>query len=157
MYKDIDIKIGYADEALNEDAASEDTVYTNEVDTYLNINEGDDIECKICTFDNKTPSYSTVDYLDSSGTSQYLNTLYSNVYNLAMRAEEHIIYRRVNQSREPRIMFNANLKNNLDLRSYSLLTDKTLSGRYFVIDSMNVDYRYNKVEVKLVEKSNSYQ
>ncbi len=156
MYKNIDIKIGYADEALNEDAASEDTVYTNEVDNYLNINEADEIDCKICTFDDKTPSYSTVDYLDN-GTSRYLDTIYNTVYNLALRAEEHIIYRRVNQSREPRIMLNVNLKQNIDLKPYSLLTDKTLSGKSFVIDSMNVDYRFEKAEVKLIEKSNSYQ
>ncbi len=54
-------------------------------------------------------------------------------------------------------MLNVNLKQNIDLKPYSLLTDKTLSGKSFVIDSMNVDYRFEKAEVKLIEKSNSYQ
>lgn len=157
MYKNLEIKIGYADDALNEDAASEDTVYTNEVEDYLNINESEEISCKICTFDNKTPSYSTVDYLDDSNKSQYLDTLYNTVYNLALRPEEHIIYRRVNQAKEPRIIYNVNLKNSLDLKPYCLLTDNTLSGKSFVIDTVNIDYRYNKAEIKLVEKSNSYK
>lgn len=156
MYKDIDIKIGYADDSLNEDAASEDTAYTNEVENYLNINEADEIECKICTFDDKTPSYSTVDYLDNTGTSQYLDKLYNTVYNLPLRAEEHIIYRYINQNKEPRLMLNANLHQDIDLKPYALLTDKTLSGKTFVVGNQNIDYRFNKTEVKIIEKSNSY-
>lgn len=157
LYKDIDIKIGYADEALNEDAASEDTVYTNEVENYLNINEAEEIDFKICTFDDKTPSYSTVDYLDASGTSYYLDTLYSTAYNIALRAEEHYIYRFVNQHCEPRVMLTVNLKQSIGLLPYCLLTDKTISGKSFVINSLTIDYRYNKAEAKLIEKSNTYR
>ena len=156
LYKDIEIKLGFADDALNEDAASEDTVYTNEVDNYLNINEANEIDCKICTFDNKTPSYSTTDYIDAYTKSQYVDTLYSTVYNLGIRAEEHIVYKFVNQHKEPRMIVEANLHQDIDLKPYTLLSDKTLTGRSFVIDRMNIDYRYNKVEIRMIEKSNSY-
>ena len=36
----------------------------------------DEIKFKICTFDNKKPTYSSVDYL-SNGKSMYLSTTYN--------------------------------------------------------------------------------
>lgn len=156
MYKDLEIKLGFADEALNEDVASEDTYYTNEVEDYLNVNEGEDIDCKICTFDNKTPSYSTTDYLDGT-TSKYIDTLYNLAYNLALRPEEHIIYKTVNQYQEPMVIYTANLKNDVGFKPYCTLTDKTLSGKTFIIDTIQRDYRFNKAEVSMIEKNNKYK
>ena len=156
MYKDLEIKLGFADDTLNEDAAQEDTYYTNEVEGYLNVIEGDDVNCKICTYDTKTPSYSTTDYLDASGKSQYIDQLWHIAYNLAMRPEEHIIFKTVNQYQEPKIIYTANLKNNLDLKPYALLTNDLLSGS-FIIDTIQRDYKYNKAEVALIEKNKTYK
>lgn len=157
LFKDLDIKLSFADEALNEDAASEDTYYTNEVEDYPNINEGEDIECKICTFDNKTPSLSTTDYLDENGKSQYINTLYNRGTNIMLRAEEHIIYKIVNQYEEPRVIYTANLKNSINLKPYCMVTDKTLKDKTFIIDTIQRNYRYNKAEVSMIEKNNKYK
>lgn len=157
LFKNLDIKVCFADEAMNDDAAKEDTCYTNEVEDFLNINEGEEIECKICTFDNKTPSLSTTDYLDSSDNSQFIDKLYSKGTNITLRPEEHIIYKVINQYQEPRVIFTANLKNNIGFFPYSLLTDKTLSGKSFVIDTIQRNYRYNKAEVKMIEKNNKYK
>ena len=155
MYKDLEIKLGFADDALNEDAAQEDTYYTNEVENYLNVMEGEDVNCKICTFDNKTPSYSTTDYLEGTK-SQYIDKLYNIAYNLALRPEEHIIFKTINQYQEPRVIFTANLKDNIGLKPYSLLTDKTLSGRSFIIDTIQRNYKLNSAEVSMIEKNNTY-
>lgn len=156
FFKGLDIKLCFADEALNEDAAKSDTVYTNEVSDYSNIREGEEIKCKICTFDNKTPSYSTTDYLDEEGKSQYIDKLFNQATNISLRPEEHIIYKIISQYQEPRVIFTANLKNSIGLKPYSLLTDKTLSGRSFIIDTIQRDYKYNKAEVSMIEKTNKY-
>ncbi len=157
MYKNLDIKIGYADDALNEEAASADTVYINEVEDYSSIKRGEDVDVRICTFDDKTPSYSTVDYIDSEEKSQYLDKVYSQSTGLSLRAEEHIIYKTVNQYQEPRCIYEANLKDSIGLKPYCLLTDKTLSGKKFVLDTIQRNYKYNKAEVRLIEKSNVYK
>lgn len=156
MWKNLDIKIGYADDALNEEAASEDTVYVNEVEDYSSIRKGEDIECKICTFDNKTPSYSTVDYLDGE-TSRYLDKVYSQATGLPLRCEEHIIFKTVNQYQEPRVVFSCNLKDSLNIKPYCLLTDTTLSGKKFIVDTVQKNLRWNRSEFRLIEKSNTYR
>ena len=155
LYKNIEIKLCFADDALNEDVASEDTYYTNEVENYLNINEGEEINCKICTFDDKTPSYSTTDYLEGT-TSKYVDTLYHLATNISLRPEEHIIYKTINQYQEPKIIYTANLKNDIGFKPYMTLTDKTLSNKTFIIDTIQRDYRYNKADVSMIEKNNKY-
>ncbi|MBD5200441.1 MAG: hypothetical protein HDS85_00095, partial [Bacteroidales bacterium] len=122
---------------------------------YDNVMKMEDISFKICTYDNKTPSYSTVDYL-SNGKSVYLDTTYNESTKMDLRMEEHFVVRNVSQYQEPRVLFSVNLKNNLGLKPWSLLTDKTISGKYFIVDTMNIDYRYNKIEINMIEKTNKY-
>lgn len=155
LFKGLDITAGYSDDAMNDEAAKCDTVYTNDVTGYDNVMKMEDISFKICTYDNKTPSYSTVDYL-SNGKSVYLDTTYNESTKMDLRMEEHFVVRNVSQYQEPRVLFSVNLKNNLGLKPWSLLTDKTISGKYFIVDTMNIDYRYNKIEINMIEKTNKY-
>lgn len=156
VFSDLDITVNYADGTLLEDSANEDTCYSNEVTGYENINEADEIEFKICTFDNKTPSYSTVDYLDSAGQSQYLDKTYNLTTAQTLRQEEHYIYKFVNQYEEPRVMYNCNLKADNGFMPYSLLELNQMSGKKFIIDSFTTDYRFNKTELLIVEKNKTY-
>lgn len=155
LFKDIDITLGYSDDAMNEEAADSDTIYTNEVDKYSNIVEGEDIKMKICTYDNKTETYSTPDYL-VNGKSQYIETLYNLATGYNLRQEEHLIMKSVNQYQEPKVIYEANLKNNIGFLPYTILTDKTLSGKQFIIDTIERDYRMNKATVRMIEKNKSY-
>lgn len=155
LYSDFDIKVGYSDDALNDEAAKADTIYTNDVSGYNNVNPMDEINFKICTFDNKTPSYSTVDYLVGTA-SNYLDKTYNQSTKMNLRQEEHFVVKNVSQYQNPRIIFECNLKNNLNIKPWTLLTDKTLSGKYFIVDTMNIDYRFNKVEMRIIEKTNDY-
>ena len=156
MYKDIDIVAGYSDDSMNDDAANSDTVYTNDVSTLNNINSMDEIKFKICTYDNKTPSYSTVDYL-VNGTSIFLDTTYNQATRFTLRQEQHFVVKCVSQYQKPRIQFECNLKNNLGLKPYSLLTDKTLTNYKFIIDTMDIDYKYNQVKLNIIEKTDIYE
>lgn len=155
LFKGIDITVGYSDDAMNDEAANSDTIYTNEVEKYANIIEGEDVKMKICTYDNKTETYSTPDYL-VNGKSQYIENLYNLATGLNLRQEEHLILKTVNQYQEPRVIYEANLKNDIGFLPYTILTDKTLSGRQFIIDTIQRDYRYNKATVRMIEKNKTY-
>lgn len=153
MYRDFDIKLGYADDALNDEAANDDTVYTNDVTGYNNVMPMDEIKFKVCTFDGKTPSYSTV--VVENG--DYLDTTYNQSTQMTLRQEEHFVTKNVSQYQKPRVIFECNLKNNLGIKPWSLLTDKTLSGKHFIVDTMAVDYRNNQVNAQIIEKTDNYE
>lgn len=155
LYSDFDIKVGYSDDALNDEAANADTVYSNDVSNYNNVNPMEEIKFKICTFDNKTPSYSTVVLSDSD--SNYLDKTYNQATKMSLRQEEHFVVKNVSQYQHPRIIFECNLKNNLNIKPWTLLTDTTLKGKYFIVDTMAIDYRYNKVTAQIIEKTDKYQ
>lgn len=156
LFKNIDVKLVYADDSLNDESASEDTIYVNEVEKYANICPADEIDFKICTFDSKTPSYSTVDYLDESDNSQYLDKTYNLATSQTLRQEEHYITRFVSQYEEPRIEFECNLKNDIGFMPYSMLESNQFANKKFIIDSYTTNYRFNKTTLKIVEKNNKY-
>ena len=156
LFKGLDITVGYSDDAMNEDAASADTYYCADNSTEDNVRQMEEIKFKICTFDNKTPSYSTVDYLDNAGKSQYLD----NTYNLAtkqyLRQEHHLVYKLVNQYSEPRAVLEFNLKRQLNIKPYTILTNKTISGRKFILQTISNDYRFGVAKVEIIEKADNY-
>lgn len=156
MYRDLDITVGYSDDALNDDAASADTIYTNDVTGYDRVSPMEEISFKICTFDNKTPSYSVVDYL-SNGKSVYLDKTYNQATKLSLRQEEHFVVRNVSQYQEPRVLLEINLKNDLNIKPWSLLTYDIIGNKSFIVDIMNIDYKFNKVNMNILEKNNDYE
>lgn len=156
LFKSLDITVGYADDALNEDAASADTYYCADNSTSDNVRAMDEVKFKICTYDAKTPSYSTVDYLDTSGKSQYLDETYNLATGCKLRQEHHLVYKLVCQYQDPRVIFEANLKNSLDIRPWSVLTDLTLSGKKFIPQMIERDYKQNTATVELIEKTDKY-
>lgn len=136
-----------------------DTIYTNVINTGF-VNELDEIKFKICTWDNKKPNYSAVAYMDGS-TLKYLDKTYnvacksgestwSGSTGSGFRQEEHLIYRLVNQYSTPSVKLTLNLRN--DNKVYGLYKDTTLTGKDFIIDSINIDWKMNKQEIKLIEK-----
>ena len=140
-----------------------DTSYTNVIATGA-VDKMSDIKFKICTFDNKKPSYSGVDYLDSSKNSVYLKYTYNKALNSLetsvtasnrdghkMVQEEHLIFKLVNQYQEPRTVIKATLKN-LGHKMYGTYTDKIIKGKTFIVSEMNINYKQETAEMKLTEK-----
>lgn len=140
-----------------------DTTYTNVIASGA-VDKMSDIKFKICTFDNKKPSYSGVDYLDSSKNSVYLKYTYNKALNSLetgvtasnrdghkMVQEEHLIFKLVNQYQEPRTVIKTTLKN-LGHKLYGTYTDKIIKGKTFIVSEANVDYKQETVEMKLIEK-----
>ena len=125
-----------------------DTEYTNVINEDF-VEEMDNIEFKICTWDNKAPNYSAVAYINNNNYI-YLDTYKHNGTNQLLRAEEHLIYRLVNQYSTPSTVLSLNLKN--DINVYSTVTDKWLPNKVFIVDSMSIDWEMNNTNYKLIEK-----
>lgn len=149
--------------ALSKDDSN--TVYTNIIDDN-NVTELSDIKFKICTWDNKQPNYSAV-CCEQNGNYSYLDRTFNKaLYNGeqswsssnpdnpsskdGLRQEEHLIYKLVNQYSTPSVILNLALRN--DNKIYGLYGNSTISNKDFIIDSMNVDYKYNSADIKLIEK-----
>lgn len=124
-----------------------DTEYSNVIDEDF-VNEMDDVNFKICTWDNKAPNYSAVGQINGANL-LYLDTTYNKATKQTLRQEEHFIYRLVNQYSTPSTILDLNLKNEFKL--YSTLID-TYLGKTFIIDSVTIDWFWNKAELKLIEK-----
>lgn len=125
-----------------------DTEYTNVINNNY-VNEMDDIEFKLCTWDNKQPNYSAIAY-KSNTTYSFLDTTYNKATKQTLRQEEHLIYRLVTQYSTPSAILNLNLKNTI--KPYCVLNDKWLPNKLFIVDSITTDWEYNKAEIKLIEK-----
>lgn len=160
--KDFEIKAIIGDSTYS-GAGDTDTIYTNTINDEF-VTELGEIKFKIATWDNKKPNYSAVAY-KKDGKFHYLNK----TYNIAcksgeatwigsddaeatsgLRQEEHLIYKLVNQYSSPSVILNLSLRN--DNAIYGLYKSSTLSGKEFVIDTVNIDYKHNRQDIKLVEK-----
>lgn len=124
-----------------------DTEYSNVIDEDF-VNEMDDVNFKICTWDNKAPNYSAVGQINGASL-LYLDTTYNKATKQNLRQEEHFIYKLVNQYSTPSTILNINLKNSY--KPYSTLIDSYLN-KTFIIDSVTIDWFWNKAELKLIEK-----
>ena len=160
--KDFDIKAIIGDPSFS-GVGDTDTIYTNTINDEF-VTELKEIKFKIATWDNKKPNYSAVAY-KRDGKFQYLDKLYNNACSAGeaiwvgsddvngmdgLRQEEHLIYKIVNQYSTPSIILNLSLRN--DNAIYGLYRDTTISGKDFIVDNVNIDYKHNKQEIKLIEK-----
>lgn len=138
----ISVKVAHTDL----DYEDTDTEYSNVINEKY-IEEFDD-DFKICTWDGKKPNYSAVGQINGANL-LYLDTTENKASGMICRQEEHYIYRLVNQYSTPTIILDINLHN--DYKMYSLLTDTYLK-KDFVIDSVTIDYFWERAELKLIEK-----
>lgn len=161
--KNLTIKAYISNGFLDDKENDSDTIYTNIINND-SVSKLDEITFKVCTFDNKKPTYSSVDYL-FLGASKYVTKTINKALHLAengsissfdyqplLTQEEHLIFKLVSQYKEPKIIFEANL-HNVDHKLYGTYTDKTLNGRIFIPTEINTDYRRNKQSIKLTEKA----
>lgn len=146
----------------NPDYATDDsdTVYTNVINSTY-VNELSEIKMKICTWDGKKPNYSSVVRKSGDGF-YYADTTFNAACaageaswrgtsgSTALRQEEHLIYRLVNQYSTPSVILTLPLHGGL--HPAGAFTDKTISGSIFIIDTFNMDYKADVQRVRLVEK-----
>lgn len=161
--KNFNIKAVIGDPTYS-DKNNTDTEYTNIINLD-HVNELKKIEFKINTWDNKSPNYSCVG-VNNNGVMTFLDKTYNvalsndelnwidwnNDSDGMMRQEEHMIYRICNQYTNPAITMNITLKYNNNFKPYSIITDKFLPNKYFIVNEMNHDYYAGSVETKIIEK-----
>ena len=144
--KNFGISLMVADKNLDSENET-DTEYSNLINEDF-VNEMDDVDFKICTWDNKAPNYSAVGQINGANL-LFLDTTYNKATKQTLRQEEHFIYRLVNQYSTPSTILELSLKN--DYKMYSTLTDSYLN-KTFIIDSVTIDWFWEKAELKLIEK-----
>ena len=124
----------------------------------------DEIEFSVCTYDNKKPSFNAVAfdynnkrmYIDKTrhdtlsakegGTETHDGTISTDG---AMRQEEHLLWRCVNQYSAPSTILELSLKD--DIPPYNVIYERNLNHHY-VIDSVEKDYRNCNYNYKIIEK-----
>ena len=144
--KNFGIELHISNRDLDADTDT-DTEYSNIIDEDF-VNEMDDVEFKVCSWDNKKANYSAVG--EESGTNLlYLDQTKHKGTNQYLRQEEHFIYKLVNQYSTPSTILEVNLHN--DYKMYATLNDSFLN-KTFIIDSVTIDYFWEKAELKLIEK-----
>lgn len=160
--KSLSIKAYISNGFLDDKENNSDTIYTNVIDND-SVKKMDDITFKICTFDNKKPTYSSVDYLDGNKSVYVTKTVNKALNSLetgsmssfdnktGLTQEEHLIFKLVSQYDEPKVIFECNLHNE-NHKLYGIYTDNTLSGKKFIPVEINTDYKMNRQTIKLTEK-----
>lgn len=154
--KDFNIKVV----SLNQDFKEGDdsaTAYTNIIDMN-NVEELDDIEFEVCTYDQKKVSDNVVVKYENN-TYTNLDTVYepqmSNVLDIEQyptglaRFEEIYCAKIANQYNQPNVILELAL--NKDWKFSSLVHDKIIN-KDFIIDSKSIDIRYQKFNYTLIEK-----
>lgn len=146
---------GILEEAVNDS----DTKYTNVIDNNA-VSKMQEIEFKVCTFDNKVINNNSVLYKQGDELfylqNLYNNSLYSDEYQTMgvdgeyakLRQEEHYVFKMVTQYEKPRMIFDCTVHEDGN-KLFGLYTNKTLSGRNFIISGCETDYKMNKQTLKL--------
>lgn len=130
-------------EELNDNS---DRYYENIVNEDY-INELDEIEFKISSYNNDGACYSKV-LLDGN----YLtDNLYSAIADKAIRPEEHLIQRIVNRYSAPRIKLTQVIKETSELTPLTKLSDNFMVGKIFMPAGGSIDYKMGQFKCVMVE------
>lgn len=146
---DITAKVGNPSNLNIKEDDDTDTKYANVIDENY-VNEAKEVTLKICSWDNKNPNYSCVAFKRDSDHFTFLREIYNKGTQQTLIPEEQIIYRMVNQYKVPNVVLDLNLHNNIPI--YSVLTDKYLPNRTFIVGSYTTDWEMNTTAVKIIEK-----
>jgi len=144
------------------------TEYTNIINPDY-VSEAQEVEFKVCTWDNKKPNYSSVatmlngayayvDRLSNSALTTdaqsvtYYHGTTGEVSDGKLRAEEWMVLRLTKQYSNPAKVWNVSIKSTMFMVTpFNLFTSATL-GCSFIADKLEFDVKRRKVDIKLVEK-----
>lgn len=123
-----------------------DRIYENILnETY--INELDEVEFKISSYNNDGACYSKVmlsnDYLRDN--------LYNSILDDTIRPEEMLITRCINHYSATRIKLTQEIKERADLSPITRLSDTFLVGKKFINAGGSIDYKMNRFECIMIE------
>ncbi|WP_317309728.1 hypothetical protein [Phocaeicola plebeius] len=138
-------EFSYAKYSTNDDSEDSDRTYENVVNENY-INELDEIELKISSYNNDGACYSKVLFGD-----KYLESnLYCGITGNTIRPEELLIRRIVDYYSATKLRLTEVLKR-ADITPITKLTDRTQPGKYFLTMGGEIDYKMNSFKVIMVE------
>ena len=165
--KNLKIKAAIGDPSYS-DTMSTDTEYTNIINPDY-VSEAQELDFKVCTWDNKKPNYSAVATIDD-GSYAYVDRLSNaalstdaqsvtyyhgttgTVSDGTLRAEEWMVLRLTKQYSSPHKVFEVSFKGTMYiLTPYTMFTSATL-GCTFIADKLEFDVKRRKCDLKLVQK-----
>lgn len=154
FFKDFSTKILNTERyTTNEDSKDDDnTVYENIGDENA-INDYEEIECKITTWDDKEPDISSVLVGGTSSDSpyKYLQNLYNVNDNSGYVAEQHIIKRYLAEYKQPQLCLTSDIKFVPQINCIYNLDYATFSNKNFVVNSYIWDVKQNNCTVTFKE------
>lgn len=149
----------YKGNGLLNDRDFTDTIYTNYPETE-GLRSMDEITFKICTYDDKSNNHSSVT-ATINGKNQFIQelvncALYKEQVNSGtmdgkMCQEYQFVYKLVRQYQEPRIILDYDVMG-INYPLYTIFTNVTFTDKTYLIKEIEKDYRYQRSEIKLVEK-----
>lgn len=123
-----------------------DRIYENILNkTY--INELDEIEFKISSYNNDGACYSKV----MLGNDYLRDNLYNSILDDTIRPEEMLITRCINHYSATRIKLTQEIKERADLSPITRLSDTFLVGKKFINAGGSIDYKMNRFECIMIE------
>jgi hypothetical protein len=145
-----------------------DTEYTNVINPDY-VSEAQEVEFKVCTWDDKKPNFSCVatkhgnvySYInrlanaaleDDALSVTYYHGSTGAVSDGTLRAEEWMVLRLTKQYSQPAKVFTVSLKKPMFSISPSTLFTSATLGCSFIVDKMEFDVKRRKSDLKLVEK-----
>lgn len=130
----------------NEGDESADRIYENVVNENY-INELDEIEWKISSYNNDGSCYSKI-IMDG----EYLtNNMYCGITGGNVRPEELFIRRIVSHYSATKTKLTQVIKR-ADIKPYTILTDKYMPGKRFLTLGGDIDYKMNQFTCIMLEK-----
>lgn len=122
-----------------------DRIYTNEINADF-INELDEIEAKISSYNNDGACFSKVmlngKYIEAH--------LYEGVTHRYVRPEEMLLRRIISQYEVPKVRLSQELRQNPALLPADIITDKTQPGARFVQTGGEIDYATDTATVQMI-------
>lgn len=143
-----DFKIDYVKEnAIGiKSSSNSDRIYENVINEKY-INELDEIELKISSYNNDGACYSKVILGD-----EYLtDNLYSAIEETTARPEEQLIRRIIKRYSAPRIKLTQVIKETSDLTPISRLYDNYMVNKRFINAGGTIDYQMNQFQCIMIE------
>lgn len=123
-----------------------DRIYENILnETY--INELDEIEFKISSYNNDGACYSKV----MLGNDYLRDNLYNSILDNTIRPEEMMITRCINHYSATRIKLTQVIKERADLSPITRLSDTFLVNKKFICTGGSIDYKMNRFECIMIE------
>lgn len=147
-----DLKVAYAvRNDMEEDNSNSDRTYENILNESY-INEMDEIELKISSYNKDGACYGKVIIKEGYSHDYLTDNLYNAILDKTKRPEELLITRIINHYSAPRIKLTQVIKNSDDISPLTILSDTFLVNKKFINAGGSIDYKMNRFECVMIEK-----